>query len=210
MNTSGLARRCAMAYAISLSLWAFGCAQSETNTSKPDERGQCACAEAAIVDPELLAFLSKARAAHHEADLAEEKGDREAAIRVLRRVVEGPSLPKISPEMREVLSDTRARLADLRSAGGDFDGAMKDVEEGLKLAQQVTHFRGHLIVVRGLLWKRQAKALKEKGDEAGAEKAREEAMKAFEEAIDVQDQVIRNVLPDGTGTDKGSSSGSAP
>jgi tetratricopeptide (TPR) repeat protein len=149
-----------------------------------------------VVDPTLLAFLSKARAAHHEADLAEEKGDRELSIRALGRIVEGPRPggDPPSPEVAEVIADTRARLADLRSASGDFDRARADVEEGLRLATGVTHFRGHLVEVRGLVEERRAKALKEKGDEAGAAKARDEALKDFEEAIEIQDQVIAEAL----------------
>jgi tetratricopeptide (TPR) repeat protein len=149
-----------------------------------------------VVDPTLLAFLSKARAAHHEADLAEEQGDRPRAIRALVRIVEGPrpggDTP--TPEVAEVVADTRARLADLRSAAGDFDRARADVDEGLRLAPAVTHFRGHLVEVRGLVEERRSRALKEKGDEAGATKARDEALKAFEEAIEIQDQVIAEAL----------------
>lgn len=195
-----------------LLLWASGCAQSETQAPKPSGSAACTCAEEPIVDPTLMAFLSKARAAHHDADLAEDKGDREAAVRVLSRVVEGPSpaSAKPSPEVNEVMADTYARLADLRSAGGDFDAALKDIDQGLKLAQTVTHFRGHLIEVRGLVFERRAKALKEKGDEPGAASARDAALKAFEEAIDIQDQVIRNALGEGPAKEKGSGTGSKP
>ncbi len=194
-----------------LSLWIAGCAQAEMQGHPPPSgSAACSCSDAPIVDATLVAFLSKARAAHHEADLAEDKGDREGAIRVLSRIVEGPSpsSAKPSPEVTEVMADTYARLGDLRSAGGDFEAAFKDVEQGLKLAQAVTHFRGHLIEVRGLVYERKSKALKEKGDEPAAAEARDAAVKAFEEAIDVQDQVIRNAL--GEGLDKGGGAGSKP
>jgi tetratricopeptide (TPR) repeat protein len=191
--------RSLLAPALAASLLVLGCAtQAEGPGSGAAPGSQaCACDPAApVVDPTLLAFLSKARAAHHEADLAEEKGDREQAVRALLKIVEGPrpAGEPPSPEVAEVIADTRARLADLRSALGDFERARADVDEGLRLAPGVTHFRGHLIEVRGLVEERRAKALKEKGDEAAAGKARDEALKAFEEAIEIQDQVIAEAL----------------
>jgi tetratricopeptide (TPR) repeat protein len=151
---------------------------------------------APVVDPTLLAFLSKARAAHHEADLAEAGEDRPRAIRVLSQLVTGgrPGGAAPSPEVAEVIADTRARLADLRSASGAFDEANRDVEEGLGLAREPTHFRGRLFEVRGVVEERRSKALAEKGDAAGAAKARQEALSAFEKAIEIQDDVIARAL----------------
>jgi tetratricopeptide (TPR) repeat protein len=190
--------RSLLASALAASLLVLGCATQASDPGSGAAPGSqaCACEPAApVVDPTLLAFLSKARAAHHEADLAEEKQDREQAVRALLKIVEGPRpAGEASPEVAEVIADTRARLADLRSALGDFERARADVDEGLKLAPGVTHFRGHLIEVRGLVEERRAKALKEKGDEAGALRARDEALKAFQEAIDIQDQVIAEAL----------------
>jgi tetratricopeptide (TPR) repeat protein len=190
-------RRLALALALTLA----GCApQSSEPGAGASEApgGACACepAGAPIVEPTLIAFLSKARSAHHNADLAEEAGDREAAIRALLRVVEGPRPGGEAPlpEVAEVMADTFARLADQRSALGAFDKALADVDAGLKLATAVTHFRGHLFEVRGLVEERRSKALKEKGDEAGAAKARDAALAAFEEAIEIQDQVISQAL----------------
>lgn len=165
---------------------------------------------APVVDPTLLAFLSKARAAHHDADLAEEGGDRSKAISVLSRLVAGPVPGGAAPppEVAEVVADTRARLADLRSSLGDFDPAIVDVDAGLALAKENTHFRGHLFEVRGVVEERRSKALAQKGDAAGAEKARKDALAAFEKAIEIQDDVIaRALLQKGSEppTDKGGS-----
>jgi tetratricopeptide (TPR) repeat protein len=151
---------------------------------------------APVVDPTLLAFLSKARAAHHEADLAEAGEDRPRAIRVLSQLALGPRPggASPSPEVAEVIADTRARLADLRSAMGEFDEANRDVNEGLGLAREPTHFRGRLFEVRGVVEERRSKALAEKGDAAGSAKARQEALAAFEKAIEIQDDVIARAL----------------
>ena len=147
-----------------------------------------------MVSPVLLAFLSKARAAHHKADLSLEAGDRAGAIRALEPVVAGAAPPGGLPEVAEVAADTRARLADLRSEEGDFNGALRDVEAGLALAPGPSHFRGHLVEVRGVVEERRARALAEKGDSEAAERARKAAMAAFEEAIAIQDEVIAKAL----------------
>jgi tetratricopeptide (TPR) repeat protein len=171
---------------------------SEEDSPRP-RPAPCACEPGAeVVDPTLLAFLSKARAVHHEADLAEDADDRRRAISILERLVGGdqPGGVRPAPEVAEVIADTRARLADLRSALGDFETAARDVDAGLVLAQASTHFRGRLFEVRGLIEERREKALKAKGDIAGAERARKAAIQAFEQAIAIQDEVISRALRD--------------
>jgi hypothetical protein len=168
-----------------------GCAKE--SASKADRSAE------GVVDEVLLAYLSAARALHHEADLAEDEDDPRRAIAALDRLLARPK-PRSAPEIEEVVADTRARLADLRSRVGEFDLASKDVDEGLRVATRVSYFRGHLFEVRGLVEERRAKALAQAGDGAGAARARELAMKAYEEAIAIQDQVIqRGTRADGGG-----------
>ena len=163
----------------------------------------CSCAPAGVVDVSLLAFLSKARAAHHQADISEQAGESAEAIRPLERLV-GEALPgaggaKPAPEVREVLADTRARLADLRSQLGKHDEAESEVDEGLKLAPKDSYFEGHLHEMRGVNEERRAKSLAESDDATGAEAARRRAFESFEKAIDIQDRVIRKELADAGG-----------
>jgi tetratricopeptide (TPR) repeat protein len=183
-----------------------GCAQGSGDSSGGDARpsgatsgapGLCPCepGSSPVVDPKLIAFLSKARSAHHEADLAEQLDDRRRAIKVLEQIVQGPR-PPLAPEVVEVLADTYARIADLRSGLGDFDAARHDVDGGLELAVTPTHFRGHLFEMKGVIEERRAKALAEKGDAAGAEKAKQAAIQAFQQAIEIQDEVISKALGD--------------
>lgn len=150
-----------------------------------------------VVDEVLLAYLSSARSLHHEADLAEDGGDTGKAIAALDRLLAKPE-PRKAPEIDEVVSDTHARLADLESRSGRFDVAVKHVDDGLHRAPGVSYFRGHLFEVRGLVEERRAKDLATKGDASGAAAAKERAMKAYEEAIAIQDEVIkRGTKPDG-------------
>jgi hypothetical protein len=150
------------------------------------------------VDAQLLAFLSRARAAHHTADRAEETNDRAQAIRVLADVVRGPfpaGGERGAPEVREVLADTLARLAELRSEAGAFDAAEADITRGLELVPEPSYFRGHLYEVSGLMWEQRARALRERGDPAGADAARARALEALETAMKIQADVIRRSVP---------------
>ena len=111
------------------------------------------------VDPVLLAYLSRARSAHHRADLTE-ANDPKMATTALQQFVDGPLPPGGTSlaEVREVLADTHARLADLWSRQGEFDRAKQSVARGLELAREISYFRGHLFEVRGLVDERLASA----------------------------------------------------
>lgn len=156
-----------------------------------------ACADGAgPVGTALLAFLSRSRAAHHRADAREEQKDIPAAETELDAILSGPLPPCPSAaEVREVLADTRARRADLRSRHGAFTGALEDVERGLALVPEPSYFRGHLLEVRGLVEERQAKALEQAGDAAGAKAARARALAAFQDAMRIQSAVIERATP---------------
>jgi hypothetical protein len=119
-----------------------------------------ATADSAVpVDPVLLAYLSRARSAHHRADLTEANDPKLATI-ALQQFVEGPVPPGGTSlaEVREVLADTHARLADLWSRQGEFDRAQRSVARGLELAPEISYFRGHLFEVQGFVEERVASA----------------------------------------------------
>lgn len=179
------------AAAVIAALAAVQCTREATAGSTSD----CACAGQAIVDGPLLAFLSRARTAHHQADLTQEDGDLDLAVAALERVVTGPRPD--APEAIEVVADTYARLADLRSDLGDFEPALRDVEAGLALTARPTHFRGHLLEIKGVVLERRYRALDARGETDAAARAKGEALEAFKGAIDVQDQVIDDALSDG-------------
>lgn len=150
------------------------------------------------VDPVLLAFLSRARAAHHLADEQENSGQLAQAVTPLAALVRGPlprsSGARLGPEVREVLADTHARLADLQSRLGAFDEALADVSAGLETATLPSYFRGHLLETEGLVEERRAKAL-EPSDPAAAAAARQRAIALLEQAMSVQAGVIDGATP---------------
>jgi tetratricopeptide (TPR) repeat protein len=177
---------------------AFGlvaaCARAPEGSSGSTDAGK-------PVDARLLAFLSRARSAHHIADQLEEDEELDRAVATLQGLVDGPapgnSGADSPPEVREVLADTRARLADLKSQLGRFDDAASDVDKGLELAKETTYFRGHLFEVRGLVEERRSKGLKDKGEVDKAEAAKKRALDAFETSMTIQSEVIKSATEAG-------------
>ena len=174
-----------------------GCSRAERSAALP-ARTPVSDAGPAF-DVETMAFLSKARALHHEANLSEEAGDLRAAAASVERIVrEAPPHPRQTvPEVEEVLADAWARIAELDTRIGDRRGAEKAAEEGLGHAPGPSYFRGHLLEVQGVIEESQSVALADAGDRAGAERARATAMRLLEEAVSVQDQVIAGALDAG-------------
>ena len=170
---------------------AIGCSRDSGSA------GHCQCPGAKpLVDPLLVAFLSKARAAHHVADQLEARGDVRGAASQLETLLGGPKpgYPQLPAEVKEVLSDTHARLADLLSRQSKFDAAEQHVRKGLKLSPDASYFRGHLFEVLGLVEERRSSALAARGERPLADKARQRAIDAFEQAINIQDAVIRTAI----------------
>lgn len=153
---------------------------------------------AAPVNPVLLAFLSRARAAHHAADTQEEQHP-EQALATLRAVLDGPlpGRPDARPaEVREVLADTAARVADLESQAKNHDAAVQSINRALVWVPETSYFRGHLYEVLGLVEERRAHSLAQAGDNAGAEQAKNRALAAFEQSMSIQAEVIRTLSVD--------------
>lgn len=152
------------------------------------------------VDTEIMAFLSEARALHHEANLKEESNDLAGAIDAMARLVSArrPHPERkgamSSPEVEEVLADAYARLAELRLKKGELEGAAGAVKSGLEHAAEATYFRGHLVEVQGLVEEARAAQLADAGNAAEAARAREHAIQLLEEVVKIQDQVIQRSL----------------
>jgi hypothetical protein len=172
---------------------AIGCSRGDRYVSG------CPAADGAPIDTVLMAFLSIARALHHEADLAEERGDRGAAIDALQRLVSMPS-PRAT-EADEVLADAHARLAELHLKANDLERAGMEVRAGLDRARDPTYFRGHLLEVGGLVEEVRAGALADGGHRDEAARARTRAIQMFEDSVRIQQKVIERALSDGGSDD---------
>jgi tetratricopeptide (TPR) repeat protein len=169
-------------------LGSFGC-RGEGATAT------CGGADGAAIDTPTMAFLSLARALHHEADIHESSGDIAGALAALERLMSVPA--PAAAEAEEVLADTRARLAELRLQKNDLAGADRDVHAGLEHARDLTYFRGHLLEVAGLVEEARAHALSDAGKSDEAQRARARAIGLLEDAVRVQQHVIDRALADG-------------
>lgn len=150
----------------------------------------------AAVDASLMAYLSEARALHHQANVREDMGDLPGARAVLQRLVEArtPSPATPPPEVEEVLADAYARLGELALKQNDLDGAQGAIAKGLEHAPGVSYFRGHLLEVSGLVEEARSHALADAGKLAEATHARERAITLLEEVVTIQEQVIERSL----------------
>jgi hypothetical protein len=157
---------------------------------------RCGDTDATPVDTEVMAFLSAARALHHEANVKEDSADLPGAIAALDRLVALPTPHPGStvPEVEEVMADAYARRAELRLRARDLDGAGQDVNAGLARAKEPTYFRGHLLEVRGLVDEARASTLVDAGKSEEAARAKARAIESFEEAVSVQSKVIERTL----------------
>lgn len=155
----------------------------------------CPSDEGTPIDAPTMAFLSMARALHHEADLHEGRGDERAAVAALERLVAAPA--PAGPETDEVRADAYARLAELRLKEGDLEGADRDVQSGLTWAHEVTYFRGHLLEVSGLVEEARSAKLADAGSLIEAARARTSAINRLEDAVHIQQQVIEHSLDGG-------------
>jgi len=146
-----------------------------------------------VVDTELMAFLSEARALHHQANMKEEANDLAGAAGAMSRLVTArrPHEGKTMPEVEEVLADAYARLAELHLRQNALSPAAEAIAAGLTHAPRPTYFRGRLLEVQGLVEEARAAALADAGKPAEAVRAREKAIELLEEVVRIQDQVIQ-------------------
>ena len=166
--------------------------------------GNCAASDAAVatpIDTDVMAFLSAARARHHEANVKEDSGDVPGAVDALNALVamKTPHPGTLVVEVEEVLADAYARLAELHLKAKDLDSAARDATQGLAHASDPTYFRGHLLELQGIVEEERAKRLDADGKREEAQLARARAIQLFHEVVGIQSRVIERSLGDGGG-----------
>ncbi|MBL8611677.1 MAG: hypothetical protein JNL38_30320 [Myxococcales bacterium] len=185
MTPRRLALVAALACALSGALGGglVACSKGPQAVAEPDA-GQ-------VVDVELMAYLSEARALHHQANLKEELGDLKGAIAAMDRLTTArrPAGGRIA-EVDEVLADAYARRAELELKIGDLAAADRSLRSGLEHAPDTSYFRGHLVEVQGLVEEARGAQLADAGKAAEAKQARERAITLLEEAIRIQEAVV--------------------
>jgi hypothetical protein len=187
-----LAAVVAFALAVTMTLGSASCTKPTGNGTTEVHENDAGPA----VDVEVMAFLSEARALHHDANVREQTDDVNGAIAALDRLTHArrPHEGSLVPEVEEVLADTHARIAELRLRSGDLDGASKDIKAGMAHAPDPTYFRGHLLEVDGIIEEARAASLADAGKKDDAQKARSRALELLHEAVLVQEKVIQHSL----------------
>ena len=200
MNLSRLlAAACSRLVVLVVAMGMFACARGAPMSAEARGDG------GAPVDTEVMAYLSEARALHHQANVAEDSSDLPGAIRALDRLVHErqPHEGAHVPEVEEVLADTHARLAELRLRTKDMTGAETDVREGLEHAPDPTYFRGHLLEVSGIVEESRAADLRDAGRIEQAASVRARALELLGQAVAVQEQVVARSLGAADGGEAG-------
>jgi len=173
---------------------------------EPASRSHPLALEAGVpIDNELMAYLSMARARHHQANL-EEDDNLPTAIASLEKLTMAPRphpQEKI-PEIEEVLADTFARLAELELRIPDVTAATEGVRQGLLHATEPSYFRGHLLEVGGLVEEAREASLRDAGSTAAASAARKKAFDLFQQAVNVQELVVQSSLRKDAASEGGS------
>ncbi len=163
--------------------------------------GKRGAEEGSAIDVETMAYLSEARALHHQAGIKEEAGDLPGAVAAMGRLTAAtrPHPERRTAEIEEVLADALARRAELELRLGKTEDALASVHEGLTHADGPTFFRGHLLEVEGLVEKARGGALADAGRAEEARVARARALELLEQAVKVQEGVILSSLRDAGG-----------
>jgi hypothetical protein len=169
----------------------------EQKAAGPDQTARADAGPA--VDVEVMAFLSEARALHHEANLREDDGDLLAARAAMERLVNAkrPHPGQTVPEVEEVLADAWARAAEIDLKKHDLEAAKRDVVAGIAHAPDRTYFRGHLLEVEGIVEEAASADYADAGNKEEAAKARQRAIALLHEAVAIQEQVIGKAIGDG-------------
>lgn len=141
------------------------------------------------VDQRLLAALGLAQSYQHQADELEALGQREAALAKVRQVLEIP-FPSGAPEGEDLRLDAWGRIAELRLAGGDLDGADQALTRGLAEASRTSYFKARLHAVRGQVLQARAAQLREAGRDDEAREISRRAIEALEQSIAINRQVL--------------------
>jgi hypothetical protein len=160
------------------------------------ERGGHDAPDAGVaIDTAVMAYLSMARAMHHEANLKEDS-DVSGAIAALGRLTAAkrPHPGERVPEIEEVLADTFARIAELQVREGELAKASDSVREGLTHALSPSYFRGHLLEVEGIVEEARAQELGDAGRVSEAATAKARALDLLYQAVLVQEHVVTETL----------------
>ncbi len=148
----------------------------------------------------LLIALAQARNYHHKADVQLKQANIDDAIASVRAILAVP-FPEGAPEAEDVRLDARARLAKLLNVKGAVDEAMSVVDAGIASTERRSFFLANLYTVRGEVFEARANILDEDESpdaDARARAARMSAIEAFDRSIEINAELQRALMNEGT------------
>jgi hypothetical protein len=123
-------------------------------------------------------WLSRAEAAHRDADHRLEHGDADGAREVLRDAAMAPAPARVGPgDVRAVRQDLYARLATVEIGRGRLREAAAWATTGITLGRSNDVFTANLLIARG-------RALERVGDASGASRDYHDALLVTEALLD--------------------------
>jgi len=155
----------------------LGASSSSRRLRQERAQRRLTAARNASYDPVLLAFLSRARSAHHSPS-SEAAGTWRRPCAICQQLTQSPSHPERA-RGRHGAGDTHARSADLMSRAGRFDQSDAELGAAWKTPSR-SYFRGHLFEVRGARRRTARKALRSKGRGQEADQARDRSLDAYD------------------------------
>lgn len=164
-------------------------------------------AQGAVLSEELMLALSLAKNYHHKADLLLQEAEPDQAATALQAIL-AIRFPEGAPEAEDVRLDARARLAKLLAAQGKLDEAGQLVADGLRGAPRRSFFLANLYTVQGEIHEARAAFFDQQAStatsdaaraqaEVAAGEARRDAIRAFDESIQINRALQQSLLGEG-------------
>ena len=175
---------------LAATLLVAACAAERETTCPCPEAGSAALPEA------LMLTLSSARSLHHQADLLLQTGEVDRAIETVRSIL-SLKLESRWPEAEEVRLDATARLGKLLLGKGDEKEALEVVDRELATGARESFYLSNLHSVRGEILEARAKRLEAAGQKEPARQSARDAIQAFEQSIQINKRLQRQLLERG-------------
>jgi tetratricopeptide (TPR) repeat protein len=157
--------------------------KSVTRIPEPDDVPESKISES------LMLALGQAKNFHHKANVYLQDGNVDAAIAAVREIL-SIEWPAGAPEAQDVMFDARARLGKLLLGAGQYEEALRVVDEGIASATRDSYFLANLYTVRGEIL--EAAAPNETDPEA-AKKMRHDAIEALDRSTAMQLAIQRQL-----------------
>jgi tetratricopeptide (TPR) repeat protein len=145
-----------------------------------------------VTDRALMVALDQAKNFHHQAKVYMSDGNLAAATASVRQIL-SLRFPPNAPEAEDVRLDARALLAKLLVSQGQLEEAMRTVDEGIAQSTRKSFFLANVYTVKGEVYEARALQADAEGDKAKAADARHAAITAFDQSIQINEALQKQL-----------------